>query len=244
MTAEELWTQYQALLSEAEVVFYYSGSASCQRVEEAVRRVFARLLTPREAHSRCLVLAQPKGEVRRVTDVMDVTQGKLAMGFRTGVTMNDPRFPAMLVCNALYGGTAHSKLFMNVREKMSLCYFASSMIDKLKGLMMVISGVEIGDFDRAGEEILAQLECVQRGDFTQAELTAAIRAVVNGLISRKDSQSQLEDDIVTGALYCGQPADSQALIDAVESITAEQVSQAAKLIRLDTVYHLTGREEG
>lgn len=243
ITPAQLWERYQQLLSEAGVIFYYNGSAPVDRVEQAVRQTFGALLTDRYAPVGCEVISEPFGEVRRVTDAMDVTQGKLAMGFRTGgVTMSDPRYPALLVCNTLYGGSGTSKLFLNVREKLGLCYFASSMIDKLKGVMMVISGVECSDFEIAEAEILAQLDAVRAGDFTKAELNAAIRAVVSGLVSRKDSQSQMEDDAVTAMVGAGAASDQETFIRAVEQVTAKQVAEAAQMISLDTVYRLTGKE--
>lgn len=242
MAPEQLWAAYQSLLSSAKVTFYYGGAASLERVEDTVRQAFAPLLTGRTAPVHCQVEAVPKGPVRTVTDRMDVTQGKLAMGFRTGgVTMGSDSFPALLVCNALYGGSANSKLFLNVREKMSLCYYASSMLDKIKGLMVVSSGVEFAQFDRAQEAILAQLDAVQKGDFTKDELNAAARVVANGLRGRLDSQGQLEDDQLTRLLFHA-AQEGEDLIQAVESVTADQVVQAAQGLKLDTVYRLAGKE--
>ena len=243
VSPEGLWADYQALLGRAKVTFYYGGSAQPERVEETVRRAFAPLIRGRNAPVECAVPREPSGPVRTVTDEMDVTQGKLAMGFRTGgVTMDSPDYPALLVCNALYGGSANSRLFLNVREKMSLCYYASSLIDKLKGLLVVSSGVEFGDFDRAQEAILAQLDELRAGRFTDEERNAAIRTVVNGLRGRLDSQGQMEDDCVT-KLICGvRPDDGAELIRSVERVTAEDIAQAAQRIRLDTVYRLTGKE--
>lgn len=244
MTPEALWAHYQALLREARVTFYYGGSAGVERVEGAVARAFRPLLTGRSAPVDCQVVARPAGPVREVTDVMDVTQGKLALGFRTGgITMTHPDFPALLVCNALYGGTAHSKLFLNVREKLSLCYFASSMLDKLKGVMVVSSGVEFRDFQRARDEILAQLDAIRAGDITGEELTAAVRAVVNGLRGRKDSQGQMEDDCLARIIGGDELDGDGRLIGQVEQVTAEQVSAVARRIELDTVYYLTGKED-
>ena len=243
MTPDRLWADYQRLLSGSKVTFYYGGSAHPDRVEETVRRAFAPLMSGRTAPVECEVPAEPKGPVRTVTDVMDVTQGKLALGFRTGgVTMASPDYPALLVFNALYGGSANSRLFLNVREKLSLCYYASSMIDKLKGLMVVSSGVEFNDFDRAQEAILAQLEELRQGKFSGDELNAAVRSVVSGLRSRPDSQGRMEDDCVTKLIWGLTPDDGAALIRAVENVTAEQVAQMAQKIRLDTVYRLTGKE--
>ncbi|MBD5134024.1 MAG: insulinase family protein [Clostridiales bacterium] len=243
MTPSELWAAYQSLLAGARVNFYYGGAAAPERVEEAVRRAFAPLLTGRDAPVSCKVKAQPDGPVRTIVDTMDVTQGKLAIGFRTGgVTMESGDYPALLVCNALYGGSANSKLFLNVREKMSLCYYASSMIDKLKGLMVVSSGVEFAQFDRAQEAILAQLEAVRRGDFTKDELIAAARTVSNSIRGRLDSQGQMEDDRLTCLLFHSAAGEGDALIQAVEGVTADRVAEAARKLKLDTVYRLTGKE--
>lgn len=243
MTASRLWEQYQALLGRARVVFYYGGSAGPDRVEEAVRQSFAPLLTPREAALPCMVKAAPEGAVRQVREGMDVTQGKLALGFRTGgITAGHPDYPALLVCNALYGGTPSSKLFMNVREKLSLCYFASSMLDKLKGLMVVSSGVEFEKFDTARDEILEQMEAIRRGEFTVAELETARQAVANSLRSALDSQGRLEDYWTTRALSAERGAGPDSLIAPVEQVSADDVRRAARALRLDTIYYLTGRE--
>lgn len=242
MSPEKLWAAYQALLPAAKVTFYYGGSAEPERAEDAVRRSFAPLLTGRTAPVDCRVAAKPKGPVRTAADAMDVTQGKLAMGFRTGgIAVGSAEHPALLVCNTLYGGSANSKLFLNVREKMSLCYYASSMLDKIKGLMVVSSGVEFADFDRAQEAILAQLEAVRRGEFTKDELTAAVRTTANSLRGRGDSQAQLEDDQLTRLLF-HTAREGEELIGAVESVTADQVVEAAQKLELDTVYRLTGKE--
>ena len=242
MSPEKLWEAYQALLPAAKVTFYYGGSAEPERAEDAVRRSFAPLLTGRTAPVDCWVVAKPKGPVRTAADAMDVTQGKLAMGFRTGgIAVGSAEHPALLVCNTLYGGSANSKLFLNVREKMSLCYYASSMLDKIKGLMVVSSGVEFAQFDRAQEAILAQLEAVRRGEFTKDELTAAVRTTANSLRGRGDSQAQLEDDQLTRLLF-HTAQEGEELIGAVESVTADQVVEAARKLELDTVYRLTGKE--
>lgn len=242
MEPEALWSAYQALLSQARVILYYGGSACPERAEEAVRRTFGPLLTGRSVHMGCRVVPEPDGPVRTVAESMEVTQGRLALGFRTGgIVMDGPLYPALLVCNALYGGGSNSRLFRNVREKMSLCYDVSSRLDNLKGLMVVTSGVDTACLDRAQEAILTQLEAVRRGRFAPEELNAAVRAVADGLRSRRDSQGGLEDGCVTRLLYGGGMDDGTALIQAVERVTAEEVAHAAELLKLDTVYRLAGK---
>lgn len=243
MKPEELWAAYRSLLSGAKVNFYYGGGAQPERVEDAVRRAFAPLLTGRDAPVRCQVIAEPRGPVRTVTDAMDVTQGKLAMGFRTGgITVESGDYPALLVCNTLFGAGANSRLFLNVREKMSLCYYASSALDKLKGLMVVSSGVEFAQFDRAQEAILEQLDEVRRGRFSDEELNAAIRTVSSDLRGRQDSQGQMEDDRLTGLLFHCAAGEGEILAQEVERVTADQVAEAAQKLKLDTIYRLTGKE--
>lgn len=97
---------------------------------------------------------------------MDVSQGKLAIGWRLGECMEEPDMAKLRVFNAVYGGSVTSKLFTNVREKRSLCYYASSGVDIQKGLLLVSSAVNFENFGAAREEILAQLEAMRRGEIT------------------------------------------------------------------------------
>ena len=135
---------------------------------------------------------------------MDVTQGKLAMGFRTGgVTCWEEEYPAMAMCNAVFGGTTLSKLFMNVREKLSLCYYASSTLEKMKGLILVSSGIEFDKFQQARDEILHQLEEIRQGNMEDWELEGARSTLLNAYASMGDSQGKLEN------FYLGQAATGQ-----------------------------------
>ncbi len=181
-------------------------------------------------------------EPKNVADHMDVTQGKLCMGFRTGgACVWKKNYPALLVFNALYGGTATSKLFMNVREKLSLCYYASSALEPIKGIMMVSSGVEFDKMNQAQAEILAQLEAVKAEDFTDEELTSAKQAVRNVYQSALDSRAQLEQYWL-GAAVTGLDETPEELIARVERVTAREVSAVAAGMELDTVYRLMRKE--
>ena len=100
---------------------------------------------------------------------MEVTQGKLSMGFSCG----SDDMPALLLGNTLFGGSSNSKLFLNVREKLSLCYYASSMYHRQKGIITVSSGIEFQNYQRAYDEILSQLAAVQNGELEEWELASA-----------------------------------------------------------------------
>ncbi len=244
MTAERLWERYQALLREAKVIFYYGGSAPVERVEAALRHGFAPLITARPIPDlRCQVLAHPsRPQVRVETDRMEVAQGKLALGFRTGgIDIHSPEYPALLVLNAVYGGTASSRLFLHVREKLSLCYFASSLVDKLKGILVVSSGVEFSKFEVAQAEILAQLRDIQSGTLSEEELTVGRQAVISSLRTMLDSHGRMEDFWFTQAVAEATNTPEEWM-EQVRAVTKEQVVSAAQNIQLDTIYYLTGKE--
>lgn len=243
ITPDELWNRYQKLLREAPISLYYCGSVPFEQVEKALKKALCGL-PEREAAWMPVnaSAAHLPDEVRCVEDALDVTQGKLALGWRTdGITICSEEYPALLVMNAVYGGTTTSKLFMNVRERLSLCYFASSMLDKQKGLMIVSSGIEFEQYENAKREILAQFEACASGDFTQQEMEAGRRAVVSNLTSCEDSQGRLEDYWL-GQCAAGMKRTPEELACAVEKVTTEQVIGAAKRLKLDTVYFLKGKE--
>lgn len=244
MTPGRLWQAYRTLLEQAQVIFCCCGNAAPERVESAVRSAFAPLLEHgRVPAFRCQVPAHPAGPVRRVCEHMDVTQGKLTMGFRAGgITEGDDRYPAMLLCSALYGGTAHSRLFRHVRERLSLCYYADSVYDKLKGILVVSTGVEPENMAAAEAECLAQLEAIRRGDFTREELDLTVRALVSRLTMSRDSLGSHADWLLTGCLTGSGLPDPGGLIRALEAVSPEEVAATARAVELDTVYCLTGRE--
>jgi predicted Zn-dependent peptidase len=234
---------YHTLLSTARVEVYYCGSASVKRVEQAWREALMDLPRQGGAFEPATHWRIEPTERKDFVERLDVTQGKLAMGFRTGCTLSSLRYPALVVANALFGGTPNSKLFQNVREKLSLCYYASSMLDKHKGLMVVHSGVRFEDFQRAEEEILTQLEAVQRGDFTDEELNAAKKATASSFRTIPDSQGSQEDYWLSQSVSELQIS-PQELAQMLENVSRDQVIEAASKWKLDTVYYLKGLEGG
>lgn len=241
---DRLWAQYQKLLKTAKVEIYYCGSASFERVEKAVMKAFNDLedRTIDELTTGDVWSEPNHSENRVVTEAMDVTQGKLAMGFRTGgVHASADNYPALMVFNAIFGGTATSKLFLNVREKLSLCYFASSALEKFKGIMLVSAGIEFDKYLEAKDEILNQLDQCRRGNIEEWELTGAKRIIVSALTSGQDAQAHMEDFWLAQNVTNLSETQSQ-LAQRIEKVTMEEVVTIAKGIQLDTIYFLTGME--
>ncbi len=244
ITAETLWTRYQALLRDSEIEIFYCGSAPHHRVENALRTALADLpINTDRVPTDCQIRTNAETEMPRIfQDAMDVAQGKLAIGFRTGgITAFDSKYPALLMMNAIFGGTAMSKLFMHVRERLSLCYYASSSIERLKGIVMVSSGVEFEKFDQARDEIFAQLKHIQDGLIEDWELEGARRILVGSVQSALDSQSG-QDDYWLSQAVAGLDQDPQTLIQQLEQVTAQEVVEVSHMLELDTIYFLKGLE--
>ena len=234
---KKLYAQYSRLISTARLELFYSGSADRRRVEQALLSAFSTL--PRE-NIRDIGRADShpaREEVLRVTEELDVTQGKLGMGFSCG----SDDYAAMMVGNTLFGGSSNSKLFLNVREKLSLCYYASSLYHRQKRMITVSSGIEFQNFQRAYYEILTQLAAVQNGELEDWELDGARSTLLNAYASMGDSQGKLEN-FYLGQAATGQSETPEMLAEQVRDVTPERIFAAMKTVKLDTVYFLRGKE--
>ena len=243
LTPESLWARYQTLLRTAQVELYYCGSAQPERVAEALKEALSALPVSQErVDPDCEVRVTAGLEPVVVEEAMDVTQGKLALGFRTGgVTCWEEDFPALYLCVAVFGGTTLSKLFMNVREKLSLCYYASATLEKMKGLVLVSSGIEFDKYQTAKDEILAQLEAVRRGEIEDWELEGSRRTLIGACRATLDDQGR-QEEFWLGQTAAGLDYGLEELAARLEGVTREQVAAAAQKIELDTVYFLKGKE--
>ena len=233
----KLYAQYGELIATSRLELIYCGSASMERVERALHAAFSTL--PRETIRETAAVRPHKGrqEVLYVTDHLDVTQGKLGMGFSCGSSDT----AALLMGNTLFGGSSNSKLFMNVLEKLSLCYYASSLYHRQKGLITVSSGIEFDNYQKAFDEIMAQLSAVQNGDLEDWELEGARSTLLNAYSSMNDSQGKLEN-FYLGQAATGQHETPEELAEQVRNVTPERIFRAMQTVELDTVYFLQGKE--
>ncbi len=240
ITPQTLYEHYRHILAASRVEICYMGRLPAQEVAEALRRALADL--PRETVTPVdTVFVPAAGEVKSVTESLDVTQGKLCMGFRLGTRAGRPDWAAMVVLNSVYGSGVTSKLFVNVREKMSLCYYASASLEKFKGVMVVSSGIEFSQVETAKNAILAELEACRRGEITAEELDSAKKHLISSLRTSMDSPGQL-DEYYLGQAISGTSGTIPEFISRVETVTAEDCAACARRITLDTVFFLKGTE--
>lgn len=176
-----------------------------------------------------------------VTERMDVKQGKLCMGFSSALYGSDQKTLPLMVMSDIFGGGPYSRLFSNVREKMSLCYYCSAATIRQKGLLMVQSGVEEENAEKAEKEILRQLDIVRKGEFSQFEFESSIRSLKDSFKTFNDSQASLDMWYVIKANN-DEIISPSAMSEMVERITREDVIKAAEGIKLHTVYRLLPQE--
>lgn len=238
ITPESAYQQYQAMLSGARIDILVSGTFA----EEAAERgaaLFAEKLGARGA-GYPETTRKAAGEVKYVEDHEDVLQGKLVIGYRTDVDPSGSDVYALSIYNRVFGGGTSSKLFNNVREKMSLCYYASSGTERAKGLLFVQSGIEFAKYKTALEAISAQQAEIQKGNITDAEFSGAVQGAVSELRAYKDSPSQLLG-YYRRQLPFGEIVEIDRVIEKLLAVQPQDVIRIAQSVHMDTVYFLNGK---
>ena len=233
------WEHYQKVLRESPVEIFYVGSADAQTVANLLKPVFDRV-------RRSLVPLPPQspyqftpGECK--SEVQQVAQAHLSMGFLTPITNQDPRFAAMQVCNNLFGSGMTSKLFMQVREKLSLCYAIGSGYYGSKGIQTVNAGIDTAKEQAATEAIFAQLDACRAGDFTDSELQAAKESILSGLRAVYDSPGAMEAFFSTGAIS-GLNRTPERYAQQIRAVTAKDVAEAAGTLEHHSTFFLKGAD--
>lgn len=232
-----LYAHYQEILRESPMEIFYVGSGDPGVIGAALTALLSRVDRDPVAMPEQNPLTPGPGS--DVAEEMDVTQGKLCMGFTTSITNRSPEFPAMQLLNTLFGAGMTSKLFMNVREKLSLCYSVGSGYYSTKGILTVSAGIDFDKELKTREEILRQLEACRRGEITGEELKAAREALLSSLRGTHDSPGAIEGYYATGILS-GMTMPPRAYMQALEAVTKEQVVAAANTLKLHTTYFLRG----
>ena len=237
ITPKALFDHYQNILRTSRIDVFYVGSAPANQVAELIREMLGGIernyvnLPEQTGFHNC-----PGGSYE---EQMDVAQGKLCMGFTSPVTIRDEGYVAMQLLNLVFGGGMTSKLFMHIRETLSLCYAIGSGYHGSKGIISVSAGIDSSRSKQVQGEVLAQLEACCRGDITQEELTAAKQAMRAGILSTPDAPATIEGYYATAALS-GMQLTMEEYLAAVEQVTVQQVAEAARQLELHTVYFLKG----
>lgn len=242
ITGESLYKAWEDMLKKAFVRVQVIGASIPPRLFETVAESFENInrceITDCKTSEPTAAVQEPKEIIER----MAVKQGKLVMGFSSDMCGDDNISLPLMVTTDIFGGGPYSRLFANVREKMSLCYYCSASAVRQKGLVTVDSGVEAENAEKAQKEILAQLDAVKNGEFTDFEFEASLKSLRDSLNSYNDSQVLLD---TWYALKAGNRTlySPEEIAAKVAEVTREDIVNAAKGIKLHTVYKLLPKEE-
>ena len=248
INAKNLYEYYKNLINECKIDIFVSGSLENIDVKEIVQNnENIQKLNERQAKYIQIITEKrekPKEE-RKVEEVLDVTQGKLIMGY--DIVLDDKdiqneniKYEAMLY-NALLGGSANSKLFQNVREKASLAYSASSAYMKDKSNIFAICGIEMTNYEKAVEIIKEQIEDMRNGEFTEEEIENSKQGIISSIVSMDDEQDTLIIYFLGQELGLSS-VDLKQYIQKIQNVNKEQIENIAKKVKLNTIYFLKGKE--
>ncbi len=241
ITPDVITRHYHEVLETFPLQVYLAGSVNDSHVEivkERLSKMIRKDIKPlTNGFSR-----KQKIKPKQVNETMSITQGKLCLGFRTNIEPESREFPALMVYNGILGGGIHSKLFQNVREKASLAYYSFSRLEKFKGLMVVSSGIEFKNRDKALEIILKQLEEIKNGVISEQEIEATMKSMETGMKSLGDSQMNIVDFYLSQTV-AGTKDNFNDVIGKIKGVTREEIAKIAAGIELDTVYFLTAPEQ-
>lgn len=241
ITNQDLYAHYQKLLSTRPIDLFVVGDVDQQHIADLVTK---HIPLQRTVVAKRTTTVQEKqvDKITEVADRLDVAQAKLNIGCRTHVTYASDDYPALVVCNGILGGFPHSKLFVNVREKASLAYYAVSRLESHKGILMMMAGIDAGNYDKAVSIMKEQVEAIRRGEVDEQELSQTKATLSNQYREILDSQKLMIDFTYNGVIS-GRQRQLEELLGQIVSVTVEDIKRVASKLTLDTIYLLRGKGE-
>lgn len=238
ITARSLAAYYQEMMANDQIDIFVVGDVDPDKAAEAVGQL---PFEPRETAHPELFYTQPQVNIVKERQVREpIVQAKLNLAYQTNVYYDEPERFALMVFNGLFGGFPHSKLFMNVREKESLAYYASSSVDTFRGFMSVQTGIDEKNRNQVLRLIHEQLESLRNGEITDLEL-AQTKAMLRNqyLLSLDSPQAAIEASFLDSWLPETKLSDEEWL-KCMESVTIKEIQQVAEQIELQAIFFLAG----
>ena len=240
ITGEDLYRHFQEITTSNPINLFVVGDVDEQQVKKAIE---THIPLQRNAVKELKATSPVKNveQERTVVDRLDVSQAKLNIGCRTNIAYKDDDYPALLVYNGILGGFPHSKLFVNVREKASLAYYAVSRLESHKGIMMIMSGIEAKKYHQAVEIIKAQMDLMRQGKITEEELSQTRATLTNQFRELLDSARMMIEYTYNGVVS-GRQRPLNELLQAFETVTIDEIKRVADKVQIDMIYLLRDKK--
>lgn len=240
ITAGDVFTAWKNAVEKAKIMVTVVGSADIESAAIHLKEVFSSVKRDYAPLPETVFVPECKN-VKEKTERIDVNQGKLVLGFRVNLKPQDELTPAMRTFCDVFGGGPYSKLFANVREKMSLCYYCSARYTRQKSCIMIQCGCNEENMDKAVKEILHQLEEIKNGNFEE-EFVSSKMALRDAITAVNDTPELIENWYSNQITESSIKAPEQSVKEN-DSVTMQDVIKCAQLLSLDTVYKLTAPRE-
>lgn len=240
VTARDLYKAWKRLLETAVINIFVVGELGAESIGASFKARFEQI--ERNPVDCDIKTYEFDGQLKEKVEHQQVMQSKLVMGFSTGISSPDERADHAKLMTLVLGGTPSSKLFVNVREKKSLCYYCAATYNRQKGIIIIDSGVEKQNIQAAKEEILNQIEQLKQGNITDFEIEAAKLAVGDSSGMVTDSVSGI-DRFYSSQVFEKEILSPQQTAEKINKVTKQQIIDAAKCIELAAVYVLTDDKE-
>lgn len=238
ITPKELYDHYREILRTSPIDIVVEGDFDEKEVKQIITQNFK--------FERGEIIDIPRDEfkknikkVKKIHEKIDITQAKLIMGYRSNIDyLDEDKYYTLVVGSNILGGGPDSKLFINLREKESLCYYIYSSIEKYKGILFISSGIEADNYEKTVNLINEQLDKLKNGDISQKELENSKRALISSMRTISDSIGGRSDFYFAQAMgKTNSTIDS--IIDKLNNVSIEDIVKVIKDIELDTVYFLS-----
>ncbi len=234
---KNLYEYYQQLIDECKIDIFVSGIID-EETENIIKNNenIIKLKDREPQYNEPEIIAKKSEKENDVQESMDVTQGKLIIGMDLDIDDDNLRFDVMIY-NSIFGGSANSKLFQNVREKASLAYTASSSYYRFKNNIFINCGIEIKNYEKAVEIIKQQIEDMKKGDFTDEEVENAKKGIIAS-IKTIDDEQDTEITYFFSQELSKSKCNIEQYMQRISEVTKEKVVDVANKVSIDTVYFL------
>ncbi len=241
ITRQDLYEYYKTILKESPIDIFLVGDMD----EKNAQNLIFENIEIINDNSKEIIreeISKKVDKIKNVEDNFNINQGKLTLGYRTNIPYESKLYEGSVLFSNILGGGPNSKLFKNVREKESLCYYIFSKIEKFKSVMLVSSGIEFENFDKTRDLINKQVEELKNGNFDEDDIDIAKKSILTSIQSLTDAPNMLMDFYYSQVLS-NVDDDIDIIMEKIQNVDKKLIIEAGKKFELDTVYFLNKLKE-